>query len=464
MLEHISSFFSYSPGFFSSFQKPSDLLAKSLRENNSTKVVELLEKYPELINIPTSSAYLPIEFALSHKNIPLVQNLLSKGAELNLKMISSKNPSPLDHVILQDDPEVLKGVLGNILGTIFSITHKNIKQASAQTFQNALDRAVEDFTFLVKDAKKYETSNKSLNSALWNLLSYSPRNLLTEILVENKDNFSNLEVFDAMTYGILNHNNDLVQILYEVFGNKILMLQTTDLKNLYHIAAIADNAPIVDKLTSWGLAQSSDSDAASNELGLYSPFHYAMMHTSLNTFIALTHSNLSYPSSLPLSFINAKSIIPNIDKMNLSPSQLFILKAYITDPLPQTSRHAKLYLLLEASIWSLVLAKDLFNYSKTLDATISFVKSTLVIARTSYMCSELYKELSDSFSKGLFHALSKGLYYGSIISLFNNSLEPFLSRFYKPFQILSSTLLIKKVWNDFSSYQKTYFFRPKDTL
>lgn len=449
----LSSCYSKEPNLEESFEK-------HLAANDNVQVNEFITKHPELINKPTSCGYLPVELALTNKNIPLVQALLKSGALLNSS--NNKRPSPLDQLILQDNLENLKATLGDVLSRIFSVTHASTKKTSAPAFATSLRLASTQLNELSQEITRFTNSAKLKESSpLFEMIDTHQHEALLEHLSQasNKDNSAN---FKAICYAAFSHNNKAVEVFYEVFGDEILKLQTTGLKNLYHIAAIADNSELIHKLSNWGLTTASNS--SNDELGIYSPFHYAIMHPSLKTFIALTQTDLRYPSSIPLELLGYSTISHKIALMKLNPTQLLILKAYLTNPIPTTSLATKLYLSIEFSLWALELAKPYLNITQDQLKALNFVSNSLTIGRLVNFLSVAASEVKGSSLERTLKITSTLFYYSSIFSIFNNALEPFMSSAYKPLKVITSALMVKKVFSDFTRYQSAYLFRPISTL
>ncbi|MCH9632599.1 MAG: hypothetical protein S4CHLAM6_09370 [Chlamydiae bacterium] len=433
---------------------------KHLLANDDLKTRELIDQQPELVNAPITSGYLPIEIALLKKNIPLVQSFLTHGAYLNHSVES--RPSPLDQLILQDDEENLNATLGNILSQIVSVTHANTKKTTPLAFTTSLELASTQLLELSQEVSKFQSRTKPQESSpLFELISSNQYENLHQHLSQLEDVHAP-SIFNAICYAVHTHNNMAVEVFYEVFGDEILKLQTTDLKNLYHIAAIADNAQLIHKLSSWGLKITSN--ASNDELGIYSPFHYAIMHPSLDTFIALTKTELKYPKSVPLELFEFAKQTSKAAKIKFNPTQLLVLKAYLNNPIPKSSLATKLYLSFELMLWAAQVAKPYLGITKEQEKALDFCSNTLTIVRMLSFFSVICDEVKGTLAEKILKTAGIFFYYGSVYSIINNTLQPVMRAAYKPFQIASTVLVVKKVFNDFTRYQKSYFFRPLATL
>ncbi len=431
-------------------------LQKLLITHESKKTIEYLTDHPELINQPLPSGHYPVEVALSKKNIAVAYHLMANEASINIE--ANHRPSVVDQLIMKKDAHLNKQFFGEILGTIFANTCNALYELKPEEFANIKDIASEQLQELSEEIKKYQQifNEDKTNELIQQILSLNVKELINYLQL-NIDKFNALDVFNALLWAIFQHKNEVVEALHHVFGSKLLTLQTTDLKNLFHIAVIANNPIIILRLAQWGL--SLQLPRQSDDLSLYSPYHYAILNPSLTTFLALSHAKVPYPKATNFKDKQQPLLFAKKVNFHLNPTELLILKAHINDPFPQIAHGKKLYLLLEffLSGYDLYISSSPTTFSQ-------IFQSLRTIVRTIFLYSDLIHPLSNKSYKNIFFTASKILALGGALSFISNQFSSYVEPIYPLYKLISCLLLIKKVWQDINRYHHSYLLRPRDTL
>lgn len=410
-----------------------------LRSSDTNATAKFISEHPELINERFyDSGLTPAELSLTLKNATNLTHLIKANAHINA--LNKYQLSVLDQILLMKDSKLLSDVFGLGLAHIFQNTQSEFKSSKIESF--LMEHAQTQISTIENEIKDFQALAKS--SKLKNSLVMSIEN--NKQVSFDKDSYKPKDVFDALCFFIMTNQNEAIETLYTQFGDEILSSETTDFKNLYHIAAMADNAAIIEKLHNWGL----ESDSAITSLAPFSPTHYAVMHPTLNTFFALINAKVPIPPGAQFSQIRPDSIHlkKQVKELTFSPLQLIILKANLHDPLKDTNNFQTISIMLAlAELIATKVDPHFLSYE---------VKVFLALYRSMFFLSEISRPF-------LNYQISPALL---IVSIIFNLLD---SNVYKPIVELPlikfslAAIMAKNIWHDFKGYQATYQYRPFQT-
>lgn len=422
-----------------------------LTSSKYQKTAQYIQDHPELVNAPLPGTSMSaFELSLSQRKTENMRYLIALGANIN--KAHSGATSGLDNLLLIKDKSLLKNVFGNVLATLLYDAKVQIDSSSISPL--ILHYADLQIKMIQEDIKKHSDLTEINNQ----LADFIPliQSEHTKALDQKIQKATKLQVFNLTLYSLFTHNTYLLKRLYESIGPELLNLKTLDLKNLYQLAAIADNPEAIELFYEWGL--DPNPQFSSKSKNNFSAFHYAIFCPSFTTFLTLLKVGLLMPPPAPLQGLTykVKQLNKTLDQLTFSPIQLLVHRATINDPLSKGSYLETIYLLLEAIA---------LYYEMTLQMD-SGVKAALAAVRTSYFFGQSINTLLNNKILKL-HSLVTTLTLALLLSLAETGqLQKVLpSKNILPYLKYFTTLMaVRKIWKDFTSYYHSYSYRPWKTL
>lgn len=444
------------PSLFSSHTPPQEHenaqeFYNHLTSSEYKKTTEYIQAHPELINIALpGTSMTAFDLSLSQRKIESMKHLIASGAEINKP--NNYGISGLDNLLLVKNRDLLKKVFGNALGTLLNDAQT---QVDSSTVSYAILSRAESQIKMIKQEMKRHSDLTNIKASLTNFIPLIECHSY-EILEEKIKEASKLEIFNLTIYSVFTHNNNLLKKLYESIGPDFLNLKTLDLKNLYQLAAIADNSDAIELFYEWGLDPALQFFSTSQHT--FSPYHYAIFCPSFSTFLTLLKVGVPMPPPAPLQGFSHRTEYLNKTLANLtfSPIQLLVHRAAIIDPLSRESYFETLYLFSEA----VALYYEMSGQMSTP------VKAFLGGCRTSYFLGSTIQTFFNSKNSSLPLSISF-LSFLSLAMMFEHGVlgQILLSENILPYLKYFTTLMtVKKIWNDFSSTYQSYSFRPLKTV
>lgn len=425
------------------------------------KINTFIQEHPTLVNQKLSNGLSPIEFAISQKSTSTIQTLLANNAQINQP--NSYNITPLDYMINMKDDHLIRGVFGKLFSEIISYTCESLnKDILTDQRDEVRDFFTKHFSALKNEVHSYQSNTSLLNekNQFISLINNNELKTLKETLSTCDLNINPHDVFQAVIYAAINHKNDAIDLFHQALGDEILKLRTVDFKDLYHIAAIGDNSELICKLGQWGLIPSNPIDLPGES---YSPYFYALMHPTLNTFFALLKAKVPTSSGIDLSSI--KREMTQCSKLN--PFQFLALRANFHGiPLRTTLDNLHItYFSIDLLLNALALVDfEEESIGNSFKYYLSVAKN-LVFAVNSY---NLSLSLLNDASSSRFRTFLKISSFITCLGITNfiYSSEILIHHQWVPltYCMISNVLLIKKVWNDFKKYKVNYQMQPWQTI
>lgn len=81
-----------------------DSIHDAVRTGNSQKMMEIISKRPDRVNEKDDFGTTPLHIAVEKGNIPIIKQLIQKGAEVNAK--DNDGRTPLDFLAMRPNEEI----------------------------------------------------------------------------------------------------------------------------------------------------------------------------------------------------------------------------------------------------------------------------------------------------------------------------------------------------------------------